>query len=216
MKKKLILLVSLLCMAYHMQAQVRFQLFAGPQLSTANYFVHDVKQKTSYKPGVQAGVGAKIPFDERLFFAPALFYSLKGYKVQFNRYSSSPNIDAADNNTTIHTLETAFLFQYDFGDGGDHFFLKAGPSIDFQLSGKEKMTLMSNDSTVTQAMPYGVQSYGRFAASLFSQFGYETAGGLSIAFQYTHGLTDLSNMDAGPDIRHRLFGISIGKYLGRR
>ncbi|MEI9808721.1 MAG: hypothetical protein WDO16_13155 [Bacteroidota bacterium] len=45
---------------------------------------------------------------------------------------------AADNNTSIHTFELAFLLQYDLGKNPQHFFIKAGPSLDFQLAGKEK------------------------------------------------------------------------------
>ena len=66
------------------QSQVQFTIFGGPQATSASYTLEGVKQKTSYKFGGQLGAGMKVPFETRLYFAPALFYSMKGYKVNFH------------------------------------------------------------------------------------------------------------------------------------
>ena len=58
--------------------------------------------------------------------------------MKFNRYAFPPDTLATDNNTSIHTFELAFLLQFDLGKRHGHFFIKAGPSLDFQLAGKEK------------------------------------------------------------------------------
>ena len=57
-----------------------------------------------------------------------------------------PDTAAIDNNTTIHTFELASLLQYNLGKQPYHFFIKAGPSLDFQLFGKEKFTKKDNSS----------------------------------------------------------------------
>lgn len=195
--------------------QVQFNVFAGPQATTADYAIVNVKQDTKMKIGFQAGVGMKIPFEDKLFFSPAAFYSMKGYKVTYNLYRSLPAIDAKDNNTTIHTFELAALLQYDFNRTPNHFFIKAGPSIDLQLKGNEKFNLMTGGS-VDRKMVYSYGDYGHYSGNLLAHFGYETGNGLIIFAQYTHGLASLSNLDGGPHITHRAYGISIGKFLNRK
>lgn len=190
----------------------RFNIFAGPQMSTARYSITDVEQSTEYKTGFQAGFGMKIPFETNLFFSPAVFYSLKGYKVKFNRYADPPDLTAIDNNTTIRTFELAFLLQYDLGKKPSHFFIKAGPSFDLQLKGKEEFNLMDG-SHVNRSMVYDFGKYGRYCGNLLLQLGFETKG-FMIFGQYSHGVANLNNADEGPKINYRVYGISLGTYFG--
>jgi hypothetical protein len=62
-------------------------------------------------------------------------------------------------------------------------------------------------------MKWGPGEYGHYGANLLAQFGYETNSGFIIYGQYSYGATTINNADFGPAIRHRIFGISIGKYL---
>ena len=196
------------------KAQNRFGIFAGAQTTTAKYSVADIKQPTKNKYGFNAGVGLKIPFENHLFFSPAAFYSLKGYKVKFNQHAFPPDTTATDNNTSIHTFELAFLLQLDLGSQPGHFFMKAGPSLDFQLAGKEKFHL-KNGSLVDRNMPYGFTQYGHYSVNLLMQFGFETKTGFMIFGQYSPGLGNLNNADGGPSIKHRVYGISVGKYFSK-
>jgi hypothetical protein len=214
MKKTSILSVLIIC-AFSSHAQSLFGIFAGAQATTAKYTITNVKQPCENKYGFHAGVGWKIPFETNLFFTPAAFYSLKGYKVKFNRQSYPPDSLATGNNTSIHTFELAFLLQYDLGKQPSHFFIKAGPSLDFQLKGKEKFNLMDG-SAANRSMVYSFGEYGHYSASLLLQLGFETDKGFTIFGQYTHGLTNISNADGGPNIQHRVYGISFGKYFNKK
>jgi hypothetical protein len=213
--KKIFAFFILLGIATHVLAQSQFGIFAGPQVTTSKYSINAKKQPTTPKYGFQAGVGFKIPFDVNLYFSPAAFYSLKGYKVQFNQKAFPPDTMALDNNTTIHTFELAFLLQYDLGKEANHCFIKLGPSLDFQLLGKEKFNL-KNNTAINRDMTFDFSHYGRYAASALIQFGYESASGLFLFGQYTHGLGSINNADGGPSIRHRVYGISVGKYINRK
>jgi len=194
--KKISFLSVLIAFTFVCYGQSKFGIFAGAQATTAKYTIANVKQPNKYKYGFQAGAGWKIPFDNKLFFSPAAFYSLKGYKVKFNRYAYPPDKKAIDNNTTIHTFEVAPLLQYDLGKQPRHFFIKAGPSLDFQLYGKEKFNLKDDAGLVDRSMTYSLYNeYGRYSANLLLQFGYETAGGFMIFGQYSHGLISLNNAD---------------------
>ena len=196
-------------------AQNQIGIFAGPQASTARYTVENLKQKTSMKFGFQLGGMMKIPFESKLFFCPTVFYSMKGYKVNFTRYAFPPDVDAKDNNTTIHTFEIAPLLQIDFSNDPSHFFIKFGPSLDVQLFGKESFHLMSTGATVNRNMKFSYGDYGFASMNGIGQLGYESSSGFSIFAQYSFGIGSISNADYGPKIYHRVFGISAAKYLKR-
>ncbi|MEP7375031.1 MAG: porin family protein [Chitinophagaceae bacterium] len=196
-------------------AQVQFGLFGGPQVTSSKYTINGKKQPNSQKYGFQLGASLKVPFDDKLYFAPTAFYSLKGYKVKFNQRSYFPDSLAVDNNTTIHTFELAPLLQYDFSNQPGHFFVKFGPSIDFQLSGKEKYN-RSDRTTVDRKMGFSFTRYGHYAANFITQLGYETKDGLLLFAQYSHGIGKTTNADGGPGIWHRVIGISIGKYIDKK
>jgi hypothetical protein len=197
-------------------AQVQTAIFAGPQITSSKYTINNKKQPVTNKYGFHLGANLKVPFENKLYFSPAVFYSMKGYKVKFNQPSFPPDSLAIDNNTTIHTVELAALLQYDFSSRANHFFLKFGPSLDIQLSGKEKFNRNGNgngNSIVDQKMVFSFTKYGRFGANMHLQFGYETSKGLLLSGQYSHGIGSINNADFGPRILHRVWGISIGKYL---
>ncbi|MEO7925045.1 MAG: porin family protein [Chitinophagaceae bacterium] len=196
--------------------QNKLAIFAGPQASSAYYTVENLKQKTSMKYGFQAGANMKTAFENKLYFAPTVFYSMKGYKVEFTRYASPPDVDAKDNNTTIHTFEVAPLLQYDFSNDPGHVYIKFGPSLDVQLFGKESFHLISTGATVNRNMKFSFSDYGYASFNLLGQLGYETSSGFIIFAQYSYGIGSISNADFGPKIHHRVFGISVGKYLKRK
>jgi hypothetical protein len=201
-----------LAFSFISKSQNRFAVFAGPQATTAKYTIADVKQPTEAKYGFAAGVGWKVAFENKLYFSPAAFYSLKGYKVKFNKYAFPPDTLATDNNTTLHTLELGFMLQFDFSNRPQHVFFKAGPSLDFQLVGKERFHKKNGDY-IERDMKFSFTDYNRFGASFLFQLGYETQHGFLIAGQYTHGLGSINNADHGPQIRHRGYTIFLGKYL---
>ncbi len=193
-------------------AQTRFNIFAGPQVTTVQYIVRGINQTTDFKPGAQLGIGAKIEFENHLYFSPAIYYSLKGYKVTLDQAAAPPDPTAINNNVNVHTIETAFLLQYDFSKKSSHFFVKLGPSLDFQIIGKEKFDRVDGTKE-NRNMTYGYASYGRYAASAIVHIGYEMSNNIFLSANYTHGLTNLNNADAGPSISYRVAGITIGKYF---
>lgn len=211
---KTIALLILTVIAVSSRAQNQVGIFVGPQATTAKYTINGINQTTDTKYGFHLGGVFKVPFEGRLYFTPSAFYSMKGYKVAFNQRAYPPDTLANDNNTTIHTFELAALLQIDFGKKENHLFVRFGPSLDFQLKGKEKFNL-KNGTLVNRDMPFGFDKYGHYGANLLLQFGYETKNGFSVAALYGHGIGSINNADYGPTIRHRVYGLSFGKYLSR-
>ena len=200
------------------QAQVQLALFGGAQATSAKYTVTDIKQPTDFKYGAMAGAGLKVFFENRFFFFPAIYYSQKGYKVTLNNPAFPPTKKAKNNNTTLHTVEIAPLFQLDFSYNPSHFFVRFGPAIDFAFSGKETFDTVSNTGavgTLSRDMKFAFTEYGRFTASGNIHLGYQTKNGLMVFAHYAHGIGNLNNADEGPSILHRVVGLSVGWLFGR-
>lgn len=218
--KKVNLLLALICTTFIASAQPEFGIFAGGQITSASYHTPEInlgktKQETEMKFGFQAGGMARMQFEGKLYFSPAVFYSMKGFKVTLTRPSYPPDSSAVDNDVTLHTFELAPLFQYNFSDNEGHFFVKAGPSFDIQMFGKEKFN-KSGGGSVSRNMKFGFGDYGYLGANLLVHLGYETSSGLVIFAHYTHGIGSIVNTDNGPTIKHRAAGISIGKFFNRK
>lgn len=194
--------------------QTSFGIFGGFQTSSARYTIDNTVQKTDYKYGFQGGVCWNITLEENIHFSPSLFYSLKGYKVTYNKPAYPPDVTATDNSVRLHTFEILPMLQINFSNKPDHFFIKAGPSMDIQLSGTEKFHLQ-NGKTVSRSMHFGNADYGRFGASLVGYLGFETRNGYIFFAHYTYGIGSINNADGGPRIRHRVIGFSIGKFIIR-
>lgn len=193
--------------------QVRLAVFGGPQMTSAKYKIKEEKQATEFKPGFQLGATLKVPFENQLFFAPAVYYSMKGYKVKLDLPSFPPSELAINNETTLHTIEFAPLLHFDFSTQPSHFFVKLGPAIDFNFSGKEKFDTIGGKDPVERSMKFSFSEYGRVTAQGILHIGYESSKGYMIFAHYAEGMGSLNNADNGPRIKHRIAGISFGWYL---
>ena len=96
-----------------------------------------------------------------------------------------------------------------------HFFIKGGPAIDFAISGKEKFDTTAGAPPVDRKMTFGFGDYGQVTAQGIAILGYEMKNGLFGFVHYAHGLGSMNNADGGPQIKHRIFGLSVGYYLHR-
>jgi len=209
---KLLGIITLVFLHLACSAQNNYGFFAGAQRTTAHYSIADEKQKTSEKYGAHAGFLIKIPFEKQLYFAPSLYYTQKGFSVNLTKPSFPPGEDAISNDIRVHAIEVAPLFQFDLSPNPSHFFIRLGPALDFIFSGTEKIGL-KNGSIEEKNMKFSFGDYGRITSSANIQVGYETASGYQLWGFYNHGLGSMNNADEGPKIRHRLFGISLGKYF---
>ena len=187
-------------------------VFGGPQGSSTDYRISGQRQQATPRAGFNIGTGLKVPFENHLYFAPSLAYSMKGYDVRFSRPSNPPSDAATSNRTRIHTAEMRVLLQYDLSLKASHFYVKTGPVLDFQLKGHETFA-EGKEVTVSRPMTFDFNAYGYVGANVFMQFGYETRNGLSFAAEYSHGIGSINNVDNGPIILHRVYGLTVGYYL---
>jgi hypothetical protein len=92
MSLKSLLYLTLLMVSTQAVAQVRYAALIGPQATTASYKVNGQSQPTSFKPGVMAGLGIKIPFDNQFYFFPSFYYRIQGYpeRKSLSSYRNCP------------------------------------------------------------------------------------------------------------------------------
>lgn len=192
--------------------QIKYGFFAGPQKTVARYLVADEKQDAGWKTGVQGGVMMKVPFENQLYFTPAIYYSAKGYSVTLKNPAFPPGEDAVGNNVRVHVVEIAPLLNIDLSKHDNHMFVRFGPSIDVAIQGKEHITL-DDGKEVTQNMKFANTDYCRFTSAANVQLGYEFKSGVFLHAHYAQGLGSMNNSDYGPIIRHRLFGVSVGMFF---
>jgi len=217
MNSRLLIILGLALLSFKVQAQVQFAYFAGVQATSALYKVNEVKQPTQFKPGFMAGMAVKAEFDNQLYFFPAVFYNLKGYKVTLNNPAFPPTEYAINNDVTVHTIEFAPSLHYDFNMRPAHFFVRFGPSFDVAIAGREKFDTSGTSGKigrVERPMNFAFTEYGRVTTQANLHFGYETGKGLMVYAYYQHGFGSLNNHDGGPKIFHRIVGVSFGWLLG--
>lgn len=217
MNSRLFVSVGIMLLSLQTSAQVQFAIFAGGQMTSARYTVNEIKQPTKFKPGTMGGVAAKVEFDNQLYFFPAVYYCLKGYKVTLNNPAFPPSEEATSNDATIHTIEFAPLLHYDFNRKLSHLFVRFGPSVDYAYYGTENVGTTSpsgQEWTVYRPMVFAFTEYGRFTAQAHLHFGYETGKGLMAFAFYDHGFGSMNNHDGGPKIFHRIVGLSVGWLFG--
>jgi hypothetical protein len=217
MRSRLLIFPGLVLLSLTTHAQVQFSLFGGAQATSARYLVKEIKQPTQFKYGTMGGVAVKVEFDNQLYFFPAIFYSLKGYKVTLNNSAFPPTELAKDNELWVHTVEVAPLLHYDFNKKLAHFFVRFGPSVDYGYFGREIFNTVSASEPgghFYRRMRFDFTEYGHFTAQANLHFGYETGKGLMMFAFYQRGFGSMNNHDGGPKIFHRILGVSVGWLFG--
>ncbi len=194
------------------EAQNLLGLYGGVQLPGARYEILHQPQPIERFASMQAGAQLKVPFDVNLYFVPAIRYNLRGYNVQLTLPNNQPHPDAISNSIRLHSVETAFLLQFDFGKDASHLFLRGGPALEAHLVGTEQYT-KSNGETIKQPVSFARGDYGRYSMNLLAEMGLEHRSGWFVYAHYAYGATSISNRDYGPSIKLRTFGLSVGKYL---
>jgi len=213
--RKLLLLILPFAGQFYLSAQNLVGLTGGIQFPGARYEILHQPQTLQRFLSFQAGVQMKVPFDVNLYFVPALRYHHRGYDVKLSLSNSLPDVDAIDNSLRMHTIETAFLLQFDLGKKSTHPFIRVGPSLESHLTGTERF-LKSNGEEVERPVSFARSNYGKYTANLLAEVGLETGSGWFLYGFYTYGGTNMSNRDYGPSIKLRSFGINIGKFLNSK
>ncbi|HUC80684.1 MAG TPA: outer membrane beta-barrel protein [Flavisolibacter sp.] len=190
-------------------------IFAGPQMTSAQYGIRGANQETSYKTGFMGGVGLKAFLEGPVYFSPMLFFSRKGYDVTFDRPNFPPDSGAVNNSVVVNTIELAPLLQINFSNKESYGFVRFGPSFDFNLSGRETFDSTSG-RRISRDMKFSFGDYSYATVSMNVQTGFQHRSGFTAFVFINAALSSLNNADYGPKIFHRVGGVALGWTLGKK
>lgn len=187
-----------------------FGIEAGTSLANIHVKYSGGSIDAKEKIGITAGVTADVPLAHNFSFRPALNFVQKGYK-----YS---DIDYTDK-LTLNYIEISMNVLFKPKMSGLQFFVGAGPSVAFALSGKEK----ENDygTITTYKVEFGNNEDEDdmkgvdFGANLIT--GIQLRNGFLVSINYDLGINNLlpGNPDEG-SLKSKYWGFKIGYMFGRR
>jgi Outer membrane protein beta-barrel domain len=199
MKKTVIALITALLFLTSVSAQ-KPSVGIASGVSVANYKVkedgNDESDKT--RAGIMAGLIANFPAGKSFMIQTGANWIQKGTQES----------DGTDKGSiTVNTIEVPVNFLYN----SKGFFIGAGPSVAFAVSGKAK----ANDVSVKLHFGKGdddVMKRFDFGASI--QSGYQSPGGFLVMANFNQGISNLApGGSSNATLRSHYFGIRIGYVL---
>ncbi|MEO6316974.1 MAG: porin family protein [Chitinophagaceae bacterium] len=205
---KLIVLFALLCLSLYSDAQIQWAIKAGAQLGSASYKRDGAKVATSAVAGFNAGLLARVYFDDKVAFSTGLQYNARGFTVK-----TLPGDTART--YRLNYLDIPLLLHIDLSkEKNNGFYCKIGPSISIGLHGKEIYSGPNGVEIRKKAKLSLTGNYfGLFDASLNGVLGFSFTKKFFTEAAYAYGLGNINNDPNGPNIKSRVGSLSLGWYL---
>lgn len=206
-KNTLLLLATLIASAGLFAQNARFGVNAGISIANYNAKFEGESENGNSKIGITVGVVSDIPLGDHFSIQPALNFVQKGTKDEETFGGITEKVSL----TTNH-LEIPVNFLYNTNSGNGNFFIGAGPSIAFALSGKWKYDDGTDQFDESVSFGDGDEDDLKgfdFGANILA--GYTLSNGLTISVNYNAGLSNLyPGGDSDATLKSGYFGIKIG------
>ncbi|HTE13221.1 MAG TPA: porin family protein [Chitinophagaceae bacterium] len=205
---KFIVLPALLCLSLCAGAQIHWALKAGAQINTASYKTAGVKNATNNIAGFNAGIIAKVYFDDKVAFVSGIQYNAKGFTVKTLPVDTQKTY-------RLNYADIPILLQIDLSkEKGKGFYCRLGPSIGVGLYGKETYTGTDGMEIRNKAiLSVTGNHFGLFDASLNAMLGYSITQKFFAEAAYAYGIGNINNDPDGPNIKTRVLSVSVGYFL---
>lgn len=176
-------------------AQVKFGVKAGPQLTT---IVGDDFDEADSKIGFNVGGYANIRFSEQFAFQPEVLYSMQGAKEE---------IAGTDISYNLSYINVPLMVKWYAYDGLNFEF---GPQVGFNVAAKAKVEGSAFDiadgTYDFDELPGGAEVETiDFGVNIGA--GYEFTNGLNLGLRYGLGLTDIVK---DSDAKNSVFSLGVG------
>jgi len=206
----ILMTLMILLTAFGLSAQTIIGINAGASFSNVTIKSGFISASPKSKTGITLGIAVDAPLSSNFSFQPALNFVQKGYRIKDETGKETVNFDY---------LEVPLNFVY-YTQKNEGFFIGAGPSIAYGLSGMDKYTAtgMPDDN---QKIKFGTgpDEVKTIEFGLNGLAGYKLKGGFMISGNYNLGLSKINNDDGSGDagtIKNKYFSIKIGYFLNRR
>jgi hypothetical protein len=201
-----LLMLMILLTSHSLSAQTTIGFTAGSSFANVTVKSQGISASPKTKAGITIGFFADAPISANFSFQPALNFVQKGYSVKD---------EAVTEKVTINYFEVPLNFIYN-AKRNEGFFIGAGPSISYGISGNDKFeysgTGMPDDNEkIKFGSGEGEVKPLDFGANVLA--GYKLEGGFMISGNYNLGLNKINNDDGsgeGGTIKNRYFSVKIG------
>lgn len=212
MKKLFIILITSIALHLSGYAQgVRFGIVAGAPISNFDVKTNDFLPNTKTMTGFTAGVIVDLPLGSSFSLQPGLNYVQKGTRIE--QTSDGQTLQAK---MSVNNLELPLNFLFNVPTSAGNFFIGAGPSISYALSGKVRVTDGTN--TISKTLSFGTTSEDdmrRYDFGANFTAGFTLKRGLLLAANYNAGLSNLEPQTTdGIKTSSHYFGIKLGYMFG--
>lgn len=212
MKKFLLSALVLVLTTLGAHAQTTWGVSAGVVLANMRAVADGESFSFNNKVGITGGVTAHVPVSRQLSFQPSLNFVQKGFKYEEDGTSAKLTANYLD-------LPLNLVFSSPVQRGGADFFVGAGPSIAFGISGKG--TSNDNGQVETSSISFGNDEDNNdlkrfdFGANFLT--GIQLRSGLSFAFNYNLGISGLLPGGSTSDgtLKSSYMGFKVGFLLGK-
>jgi hypothetical protein len=196
--------LMILLTAFSSSAQTSIGFTAGASFASVTVKSGGLSASPKSKTGITAGIVIDAPLGTNFNFQPALNFVQKGYKIED---------ETAKETVNFNYLEVPLNFVYST-KRNEGFFIGAGPSIAYGISGMDKFTAsgMPDDNEKIK-FGSGADEVKTFEFGANAVAGYRMAGGSMISGNYNLGLSKINNDDGSGDagtIKNKYFSIKIG------
>lgn len=193
MKKLFLALLVLLSLnTYAQNLQIGFT--GGTSISNYRSTVDGNTESAKAKAGFTAGILIDIPAGRHFSFQPAINFTQKGAKEDYDLMGTS-----GTSKLNINYLELPLNFLYNSRGRSGNFFIGAGPSFAYALGGKakyesgtvslsEKINFGSGDDDLMKSVDIGINVLAGYAARSGLMFSVNANQGLNNLFP--HGSDD--------------------------
>jgi hypothetical protein len=211
MKKLFFLTIILVASHFIVNAQTtRFGFTAGASFANYTSKVDGETDNANSKTGITAGILADIPVGKQLSFQPAVNFVQKGTKDEQTYGGVTEKVSL-----NINLIELPLNFLYNFSGKSGNFFIGAGPSLAFSLSGKTKYDDGTNSLSENLNIGNGDDD-DLIGLDLGANFmtGYCLTNGLFLSAGYNAGLNNLfpGGSEDGT-LKSHYFSIKLGFML---
>lgn len=163
------------------------------------------------KIGLTGGILVDVPFSKNFSFQPAFNFVQKGTQYKYSDQGFSE-----ESKTTVNCLEIPLNFLYNYNVSNGTFFVGAGPSVAFAISGKEKYKdpTTSYEEDISFGNDPNNDDMKGFEVGANMLGGYRMSNGFLVSLGFNAGLSDLipGGSDEGT-VKSNYFSVKIGYML---
>lgn len=204
----ILMTLMILLTAFSLTAQTSIGISAGASFANVTIKSGFISASPKSKAGIAVGIAIDAPLSTNFSFQPALNFIQKGYRVKDQGSKETAN---------LNYLEVPLNFVYST-QKNEGFFIGAGPSLAYGISGKDKFTAdgMPDDNQKVK-FGSGADEVKAFDFGVNALAGYKMKGGFMISANYNLGLSKINNDDGSGDggtIKNKYFSIKIGYFFG--